>query len=370
DRHQRNLGTVLRNARNLLRLINDLLDISQMEAGKITLVLKAFDLTELIEEVVEMLQPLAAAKKLKLTARAEAGGGGPRMFSDRMRCKQILINLVNNAIKFTDTGGVEVTLELLADEEQVAIHVRDSGIGIRSADLKVIFEKFRQLDGSASRKYGGAGLGLAISIQLCRLLGGDISAASVPGEGSTFTLTLPLQVHPNAPEPMERGPEGELLPESPRSVEGDQGDPEAWPDEDGRPFILLMDDDPLALVNLREGVRDAGLEVKSAFTAKEAADILSTLDPVAVVIGAAMLHEVGRDDGGAHAFVEFVVAGGVEDGAVGPQEGLDDALLLEIFRLVALERPAEGRFKGGHLVAVGAKHRVAVVLHDGIDRDL
>ncbi len=272
DRQRRNLRTVLRNAENLLRLINDLLDISRMEAGNITLSLERFDARELIEESVEMVRPLVEAKQLQIQSRLPASL--PMMRSDRTKSKQIIVNLLSNAIKFTETGGIVVEAEVEDAGRWVAIHVRDSGIGMRPEDLGVIFEKFRQLDGSSSRKYGGAGLGLAITRQLCTLLGGEVSAASVLGEGSTFTVRLPTLVT------LEEGEVGEEE-EAGRAEEG------------GRRFVLVLDDDPMTVVALREGLMEAGLEVKSAFTASDAKDILSAFEPVCVVIGAALPDEDG-----------------------------------------------------------------------------
>ena len=272
--NRRSLDTTLRNARNLLRLINDLLDVSRMEAGAVTFNIEQFDVIQTIEEVLEMAQPLVSGKPV--TVSATLPDALPPMRSDRVKCKQILVNLLSNAIKFTDTGAVVVSVEL--EETMLAVHVRDSGIGIRPEDLDVVFEKFRQLDGSSSRRHGGTGLGLAITRQLCDFLGGAVTAASVVGEGSTFTVRLPMNL----------GGTVEALP----AVAPEEGS-EGWVDSGGRPFLLVMDDDPSSVVNLREGLDGTRLDVKSAFTARDAADILTRLDPVGVVVGSTLPEEGG-----------------------------------------------------------------------------
>jgi signal transduction histidine kinase len=264
DENRRLLGTSLRNARNLLRLINDLLEVSRMEAGAVSLTVERFDPLRLIQDVVELAEPLLAGKPVEITTRLP--DELPLMNSDRGKCKQILVNLLSNAIKFTDTGTVVISAEV--EETMLVVNVRDSGIGIRPEDLEVVFDKFRQLDGSSSRRFGGAGLGLAITRQLCDFLGGKVSAASVVGEGSTFAVRLPMSL-------------GDISQEMMPAV--------AAPQEDGgRPFVLVIDNDPTSVVNLREGLDGTGIDVRIAFTARDAADILAGFDPVAVVIGTAL----------------------------------------------------------------------------------
>ncbi len=267
-RGRRNLETVMRNADNLLRLINDLLDVSKMESGQVSLRVDAFDLNELVGEVIEMTAPMVRGKALEV--RRAGAEGVLLVSSDRLKCKQILVNLVSNAIKFTETGSVLVETARVGDS--VEIHVRDSGIGIRPEDLHVIFEKFRQLDGSTSRKYGGAGLGLAITQRLCEFLKGEVKAASVPGEGSTFSVRLPMRLS-----------EGEVG----GGVGGEAGvgkEVEGL----GKPVLLVIDDDPGTVVTLREGLMGVGVEVRSAFTGRDAVDILREMKPAGVVIGATL----------------------------------------------------------------------------------
>lgn len=291
-RQLKRLNTVLRNAGNLLALINDLLDISKMESGNITLSIERFDLNELILEVVDMLAPLADNQGLELVV---TNTEGLWMHSDRGKCKQILVNLVTNAVKFTEAGSIIISAEIDTPNRQVTVNVKDSGIGIRPEDLLIIFQKFRQLDGSSSRSYGGTGLGLAITRQLCEFLGGDVHAASIVGEGSTFTVVLPLNLEAgtNAPNNSEelRTMNRPGLIEVARG--GETRRPDSMEGEGGRDFILVMDDDPQSVVDLREGLRDRRIEVKSAFTAQDAVDILGAFDPVCVVIGATLPEDDG-----------------------------------------------------------------------------
>jgi len=281
-RQDKNLRTVLRNADNLLRLINDLLDIAKMESGTITLSLEHFDAVELIEEAVEMVRPLVGHKQIAVHTRLASSL--PTMYSDRVKTKQIIVNLLSNAVKFTESGTIVVEAEVRGD--RVAIHVRDSGIGMRPEDLAVIFDKFRQVDGSSSRKYGGTGLGLAITRQLCTFLGGEVSAASMPNEGSTFTVTLPIHFGGHAPA-MDADGLVQI------DADGDARLADRWEGEGGKPFLLVIDDDPSSVVLLREGLSKEGIEVKSAFTAQDAVDILRAFKPLCVVIGAALPDEDG-----------------------------------------------------------------------------
>jgi len=176
---------------DLLNLINDILDISKVEAGKLEVRPENSSVSRLVEGLRGLFEPLAAEKRLQFTVELQAGT--PTMlFTDRQRLEQILKNLLSNAIKFTETGTVSMIVSRQPGAG-IAFTVRDSGIGIADEHQQSIFEAFRQADGTTNRRYGGTGLGLSISRDLAALLGGSISVTSAPGQGSIFTLVLPEQ---------------------------------------------------------------------------------------------------------------------------------------------------------------------------------
>ncbi len=186
------LAIVDRNSHHLLQLVNDVLDLSKLDAGQLLVDTELADLPQLLEEVVASMRPQALAKKLELAI--ESTGPCPaQLKTDGRRVRQILINLVGNAIKFTAAGRVVLRVGVPApgDTSVVQIAVVDTGIGIPKDRQLSLFEPFVQADTSTSRQFGGTGLGLSISRRLARLLGGDVLVVSNPGAGSTFTLTLP-----------------------------------------------------------------------------------------------------------------------------------------------------------------------------------
>ncbi|HEY3492905.1 MAG TPA: ATP-binding protein [Solirubrobacterales bacterium] len=194
DALQKEYAQTLRvSSRALLELINDLLDFSRMESRKLTLAHAPLALEEVLGESLEIIGPMAARKGLAL--RSSIAEGTPEtVIGDHGRTRQVLLNLLSNAVKFTPQGEVSVALSVQPLDDgrfEVRFAVTDTGIGISSRDLERLFVPFQQLDGSASRRYGGAGLGLAISKRLAELMGGEIRAESTPGQGSTFLFTLP-----------------------------------------------------------------------------------------------------------------------------------------------------------------------------------
>ncbi|MDB5815403.1 MAG: histidine kinase [Rhodocyclales bacterium] len=175
---------------DLLALINDILDLSKIQSGKVDVDIEPVSLERTVDSLVKALQPVARQKGLGFTASVDPSAP-EKIETDPQRLGQILKNLLSNALKFTETG--EVSLRVFpAASDSVSFAIHDSGIGIAEHQRDIIFEAFRQADGSTHRKYGGTGLGLSISRDLARLLGGDISVRSTLGEGSIFTLTLPL----------------------------------------------------------------------------------------------------------------------------------------------------------------------------------
>jgi PAS domain S-box-containing protein len=180
-----------RSAEALLRVINDLLDFSKMEAGRLSLEVVEFDLQSLIQDVLTLYVPRVDAKGLKL--RLERHDSLPVWVrGDPLRLRQILLNLLDNAVKFTHRGEILLRVQPSARESELEFTVRDSGIGMTPAQLAQVFQAFAQADGSVSRRYGGTGLGLTICRQLAELMGGSLDVDSVEGAGSTFTLRLPL----------------------------------------------------------------------------------------------------------------------------------------------------------------------------------
>ncbi|BAY08870.1 ATP-binding response regulator [Calothrix sp. NIES-2098] len=182
---------ILNNGKHLLMLLNEVLDFSKLEAGRFELKPELFDLPKIINVTVAEVRSLAEAKKLSLFVDIDLQN--PLIFNDSSRVQQILVNLLSNAIKFTESGNIWVEVNEIP-HNQVAITVRDTGIGIAPRDFKIIFEAFRQVDQSITRKYPGTGLGLAIVDSLVRMMGGKIILKSQLGVGSMFRIELPRQV--------------------------------------------------------------------------------------------------------------------------------------------------------------------------------
>ncbi len=253
------LEVIQRSGRGLVSLINNLLDLTRLEAGKLDVDEAPFDLDAVIKDLEVLARGHATAKGLSLVL--ERGPGIPRIVSgDGMRLTQVLNNLVNNAIKFTDVGEVRICVKMQGGKK-VRFEVRDSGIGITPEVLKRLFRPFEQADGSSTRRHGGTGLGLAISSQLVNLMGGRIEVQSVPGKGSTFGFTL---VCPPAQLP---APKLVVAPAM----------------ETRRRRVLVVDDNPINLRVASSLVEKAGFISVGATSGREALELMSAGD-VALVL--------------------------------------------------------------------------------------
>src|SRR5262249_47158512 len=186
---RKSLTRIDSNARHLLALINDILDITRIEAGRMPLTATTFGVKDLFDEVQAELEPIIKRSNLAVSTKVRVGV--PSLRTDRQKVKQIVLNLLSNALKFTPAGSVRMTGSYHARQKQVAIAVKDTGVGISPQDQAKVFEDFRQLDSSPARGYGGTGLGLSICRRLAHILGGTIDLESAAGRGSTFTLRLP-----------------------------------------------------------------------------------------------------------------------------------------------------------------------------------
>lgn len=190
EKQSRASERIMTNSRRLLDIVSDLLDQAQIEAGKLTIQMRPFRPSELLEGAQGLMDKFAAEKGLKLTSELDPELPDV-MNGDIVRLQQILVNLINNAIKYTDKGSVQARL-FRADSKRWSIEVLDTGAGIPEESLPHVFDAFRQVDSSATRKHGGIGLGLAIVKQLAELMGGEVKVSSKAGVGSIFTITLPI----------------------------------------------------------------------------------------------------------------------------------------------------------------------------------
>jgi PAS domain S-box-containing protein len=197
DEAVEDLGRIRSAGQQLLTLINDILDLSKIEAGKMTFFPEDFDVAEIVADVAATVSP--QAQKNRNTLQVDCPPGIGTFYADRTKVSQVLLNLLSNAAKFTENGTISLSVNRMTgiDGEQLRFEIADSGIGMSQEQIAKLFQDFTQADASTTRKYGGTGLGLAISRRFCRLMGGDISVISESGMGSTFIMTLPATLTAN-----------------------------------------------------------------------------------------------------------------------------------------------------------------------------
>lgn len=266
--------------RHLLGLIDDILDLSKIEAGKIDLERREFALRPLIEDVASTVQSMLDERGNSLTI--DCPEDVLTLVSDETKLRQILYNVMSNAAKFTRNGAVAITARVDADGhgDRVAIEVADTGIGMSEDQLDRIFGEFIQADSSTTREYGGTGLGLAISRQLAQMLGGDIAASSTEGKGSAFTIRLPIHM-PETTAATARVPE---LPPATRSRTSSSSGY----------LLLVVNSDPDRLDRVARQVADWGFGVVSAIQGREAVRLARELHPMAILLDPAAVDAAGR----------------------------------------------------------------------------
>ncbi|MGO9480531.1 MAG: PAS domain S-box protein [Candidatus Kryptoniota bacterium] len=277
------LDIVLKNAKNLLALINDILDLSKIEAGRMTISPEEFDIETVVKDVLTTVEPLVGEKPVKLIGKIEPGI--PSLHSDSARIKQIVLNLLSNAAKFTDKGHIKVIAKKV-ENNFVALAVEDTGAGIPPEYLDVVFEEFRQVDGTNTRKHGGTGLGLAISRKLAQMLGGDLTVRSKVGKGSTFTLTVPIVY--SLPESGVRAPEFEAV--NPSSHERDI---EPVAAQHTNNLVVCIDDDEEVLLLLKNHLVSEGFEFCGVNDSRNAVEMIRQYKPVLVTLDLMMPNKDG-----------------------------------------------------------------------------
>jgi signal transduction histidine kinase/DNA-binding response OmpR family regulator/putative methionine-R-sulfoxide reductase with GAF domain len=278
---EKQVNIIERNANNLLRLINDILDLSKIESGKLELAPVDFAVEDVMHSVRGTVEPLVLAKNLDLVL--DIAPNLPRMHTDDGKLKQILLNLLSNAVKFTERGSVTVRVRpgrmatgaahASSARNWITVEVADTGVGISPKDQADIWQEFYQVDGSLSRRYEGTGLGLAIVRRLVLLLGGSIKLQSTVGEGSRFTFTIParLPTYSHVVEQPER-----LLPAPRPALPGG--------DDAATPLVLVVDDDPEVIYILEKYLRDNGYNIATAGDGDVALEKARTLQPFAITL--------------------------------------------------------------------------------------
>ncbi len=267
DRHRRSLERVSRNARDLLELINNVLDLSKIEAGRMDIYSEPADAGDLIERALAVVESLKESRPIKLSFQVE--DGLPAMRTDRTKLQQILINLLSNAVKFTQEGEVKITAER-AGSDRVRIAVSDTGIGIAESDISRIFEEFRQAGATGRGARTGTGLGLAITRRLVELLGGELTVSSREGAGSVFAVTLPLEI------------EGRVAAASEAEI------PLTDPDR----TALVIDSDPASLYLTKKYLGEAGYSVAATDDPERGVEIASKARPAVITIDLDSLEDV------------------------------------------------------------------------------
>jgi signal transduction histidine kinase/CheY-like chemotaxis protein len=260
-------------AKHLLQLINDILDLSKIEAGKMDLYLETFEVTPLIQEVVTTIQPLVDKRSNNLVIHC--GDDLGVMYSDMTKVRQALFNLLSNASKFTEQGTITLAVERVKEDgEWFLFRVSDTGIGMTPEQVGKLFKEFTQADTSTTRKYGGTGLGLAITRRFCQMMGGDVSVESEPGRGTTFTIRLPSQSPKGIPNPE---PVTEMVELAVASLP-----------VNGAGTLLVIDDDPTARELMKRYLSKEGFQVALATGGEEGLKLARELHPAAITLDVMM----------------------------------------------------------------------------------
>ncbi|RRR73622.1 MAG: response regulator [Candidatus Viridilinea halotolerans] len=285
---RQDLGRIRNAGVHLLALINDVLDLSKIEAGHMQTKPSTLNVSQLLETVVATVRPLAQNNGNQLLVQHDIGLG--EMFTDAMRLRQMLLNLLSNACKFTHEGRVTLEVRVLPAEapdvpERLTFAVHDTGIGIAPDQIQRLFQDFVQIDASSTRKYGGTGLGLALSQRLAQLLGGAITVTSEPEVGSTFTLTVPRQT-------TTLGEAAPLVPLVPTALAPPSlGD---LPGGESR-IILIIDDDPAIRDLLPRVLAQTGLHFEAAASGEEGLDLAAALLPDLILLDVLLPGMTGWD---------------------------------------------------------------------------
>jgi CheY-like chemotaxis protein/anti-sigma regulatory factor (Ser/Thr protein kinase) len=291
--------------KHLLALINDILDLSKIEAGRMDLFLETFDLHQMLDEAVATVKPLITKNDNRLATEFADNLGNVRV--DLTKLRQALFNLLSNAAKFTEGGIITLAAgkELRDGAEWITLSVSDTGIGIKEDNLETVFEEFSQADDSTTRDYGGTGLGLPISRRFCQMMGGDITVTSKIGKGTTFTIELPARVD---------APESATAATKPEKPEPEGGPPGMRP-------VLVVDDDPDSRELLQRTLESEGFSVVTASTGEEGLELARELKPSLITLdvlmpsmdGWSVLQEVKADPELEHIPVMMISIAGDKD---------------------------------------------------------
>jgi signal transduction histidine kinase/DNA-binding response OmpR family regulator len=376
--------TIQSSGNDLLTLINDILDLSKIEAGQMEIRPEPVSVSRLVGDMKRMFDPVAAQKGLAFETRI--GKDLPDVIdTDRQRLEQILKNLLSNAFKFTETGSVTLDMSV-APGNRVRFAVTDTGIGIDPEQHQAIFDAFRQADSTISRKFGGTGLGLSISRELSRLLGGSISLDSAPGEGSTFSTTLPQifdvskvvpMLRPQAPEPVPVAaearparksvrPEAPELPPAPARRVADDRDRLT---NDSRSILVVEDDEAFARI-LYDLAHDLDFQCLLSQTAEDALSTAQQYGPSAIVLdvglpdhsGLSVLDRLKRDSRTRHIPVHVVSASDYTHAAL--SLGAVGYMLKPVKREELVDA-----FKKFEVRLAGKVRRVLIVEDDDVQRE-
>ncbi len=257
--------------RHLLRLINDILDLSKIEAGRMDVFIEEVELLPLLDEVRSIIEPLAEKNGNRLVLRCPESVGSMR--TDRTKLKQSLLNLLSNSSKFTKDGQLSLVVERYetGDGPTIRFAISDTGIGMTEEQLGRLFQAFSQADASTTKRYGGTGLGLAITRHFCVMLGGDVAVTSQPGEGSTFTITLPDRAAPMQPPEAEQFADPRIIAESAAAFN-----------------VLVVDDDAAAYDLIATSLRRAGYHPVHAKNGDEALEFARRIKPAAITLDVMM----------------------------------------------------------------------------------